>query len=244
MRREIEAGVNKTAIAIRHVAFEDLGVLHPVLQSAGYLVQYREAGIEELASSTEIKADLLVVLGGPIGACEDDKYPFITDELRLLEHRLKHGLPTLGICLGAQLIARVLGAPVYPLRTKEIGWGPITLTEPGLASPLHHLGGDVRVLHWHGDTFDLPNGASLLASTGACANQAFSFGPNVLGLQFHGEFDGTGMERWLIGHACEIANAPRVRVAQLREETKRYGSRLGRVGRQVFEAWISALAAP
>lgn len=236
--------MNKTAIAIRHVAFEDLGILLPVLQSAGYSVQYRETGIEELASSTEMNADLLVVLGGPIGAYEDDKYPFIADELRLLEHRLKHGMPTLGICLGAQLIARVLGARVYPLRTKEIGWGPLTLTEAGRASPLHHLGGDVRVLHWHGDTFDLPNGASLLASTGACANQAFSFGPNVLGLQFHGEFDGTGMERWLIGHACEIANAPRVRVAQLREETIRYGSSLGRVGRQVFEAWISVLAAP
>ena len=236
--------MNKTAIAIRHVAFEDLGILQLVLQSAGYSVQYREAGIDELASPTEMQADLLVVLGGPIGACEEDKYPFINDELRLLEHRLKHQMPTLGICLGAQLMARVLGARVHPLKAKEIGWGPLTLTEAGRVSPLHHLGGDVRVLHWHSDTFDLPNGASLLASTGVCANQAFSLGPNVLGLQFHGEFDGTGMERWLIGHACEIANDPRVRVAQLREETKRYGSRLGRVGRQVFEAWISALAAP
>ncbi len=236
--------MNKTAIAIRHVAFEDLGILQPVLQAAGYSVQYREAGIDELASSTELQAVLLVVLGGPIGACEEDRYPFITDELRLLEHRLKLQMPTLGICLGAQLMARVLGARVYPLKAKEIGWGPLTLTEPGRASPLHHLGGDVRVLHWHGDTFDLPNRASLLASTGVCANQAFSLGPNVFGLQFHGEFDGSGMERWLIGHACEIANDPRVRVAQLREDARRYGGRLGRVGRQVFAAWISALAAP
>ena len=234
--------MTKTAIAIRHVAFENLGILQALLQSAGYSVHYREAGIEEIACSADIKADLLVVLGGPVGAYEEDKYPFITDELRLLEHRLKHGMPTLGICLGAQLIARALGARVYPLGTKEIGWGSLVLTEAGRASPLRHLGEDDCVLHWHGDTFDLPKGASLLASTAVCENQAYSLGPNVLGLQFHAEFDGTEMERWLIGHACEIASVPQLQVSQLREETRRHGSRLGRLGRKVFEDWISALA--
>lgn len=229
----------KSATAIRHVAFEDLGLLGPLLAEAGYRTEYREAGIDDMGG---LDPDLLVVLGGPIGAYEEEIYPFLTHELALIERRLAAGRPTLGICLGAQLMARALGARVYPGPAKEIGWAPLRLTEAGAASCLRHLGPQhTAVLHWHGDTFDLPAGATRLASTEICANQAFSHGPAALGLQFHGEACGPDLERWLIGHAAEIAATPGVTVPQLRADTGRCSEALRRQGRRCFAAWLAGL---
>lgn len=120
----------KTAVAIRHLAFEDLGAFEPVIQNAGYQLRYHDVGLHSFAALREQPADLLFVLGGPIGAYEDDRYPFLTEELSLIDHRLKEHRPLVGICLGAQLIARVLGAKVYPGPAKEIGFAPIELTAP------------------------------------------------------------------------------------------------------------------
>jgi hypothetical protein len=120
---------------------------------------------------------LLIVLGGPIGAYETDTYPFLAAEIALLERRLMHDRPTLGICLGSQLMAKALGARVFPGPLKEIGWGRIDLTEAGAGSSLASLGSeDSEVLHWHGDTFDLPAGAVRLACNANYENQAFAFG--------------------------------------------------------------------
>ena len=106
------------------------------------------------------------MLGGPIGAYEEALYPFLTDELRLIEACLHNNVPVMGICLGAQLLARALGARVYPGSAREIGIAPVTLTDPGRVSCLRHLeAAGHQVLHWHGDTFDLPAGATRLAST-------------------------------------------------------------------------------
>ena len=228
-----------TAVAIRHIAFEGLGIIEPVLRKAGYTPHVCDAGTDDLGNIDPIRTDLLVVLGGPIGAYEDDRYPFLADELRILERRLAAGRPTLGICLGAQLMARALGARVYPGPGKEIGWAPIALTQAGRASPLAPLDG-VAVLHWHGDTFDLPAGVELLASTDLCAHQAFALGRNALGLQFHGEVDGADIERWLIGHACEIAAAghdPRT----LRADSERHGPTLREAGSRLFTDWLAGL---
>ena len=179
---------SKTALAIRHVPFEDLGTLAAVLADHGYAIAYKVAGIDTLAAIDPAGPDLLIVLGGPIGAYEEDAYPFVLDELRLLERRLATDLPTLGICLGAQLMTRALGARVYPGPQKEIGWSPLTLTEAGSRSCLRCLSPErTPVLHWHGDTFDLPDGATRLASTEVCENQAFSWGSRALALQFHAE---------------------------------------------------------
>ncbi len=124
----------------------------------------------------------------------------------MIEKRIAAGLPTLGICLGAQLIARALGARVYPAGHTELGWTPLTLTDAGRASPVRHLDGALTsMLHWHGDTFDLPAGATRLASTPACENQAFAWGEHVLGLQCHPEIRADRFEPWLIGNAGEIA---------------------------------------
>ncbi len=230
-----------TVLAIRHVAFEDLGSLSGVLNLRGATVRYLEAGIDDLTRVDACEPDLLVVLGGPIGAYEDAVYPFITDEIRLLERRLAADRPTLGICLGAQMMARALGARVYPGPAKEIGWSPLTLTEAGQASPIAHLAGDnTSMLHWHGDTFDLPAGATLLASTDLCRHQAFSWGRAALGFQCHPEARAADLERWFIGHACEIAGA-RLSVPRLREDTKRFGPALASQGAKCFSDWLAAV---
>ena len=152
----------KNAIAIRHVAFEDAGILTGLLQDRGIALSYLEAGVDDLNSAKE--ADLLLVLGGPIGIYEVDRYPFLKEELSIIEAAVKKDIPTIGICLGCQALAAVFAARVYPGREKELGWDEMTLTKEGKASPLGAIDG-VRVLNLHGDTFDLPVGATRLAST-------------------------------------------------------------------------------
>jgi GMP synthase (glutamine-hydrolysing) len=232
----------KSLVAIRHVHFEDLGTFAGTFAEAGYDCRYCDAGVDDLSAIDPLKTDMLVVLGAPIGAYEDDKYPFLVDELRILRDRLGARLPTLGICLGAQLIARALGARVYPGTAKEIGWKRLTLTAAGRAGPVKNLE-DIPVLHWHGDTFSLPEDAVCLASTPITKHQAFSVGGHALGLQFHPEVGMKGFERWLIGHALEIATAPGVAVETLRRDTARYAPRCGEQGRKLLQDWLPALLA-
>lgn len=230
----------KRACVIRHLAFEDLGILAPVLAAQGYDVDYREAGVDDVGPALSDAADLLVVLGGPIGAYEDATYPFLTGELQLIERCLRSQTPVLGICLGAQLMARALGATVYP-GTREIGFSPITLTDAGRRSCLRWVGdADGVVLHWHGDTFDLPSTAERLASTAATPNQAFAIGHHALGLQFHLEADPTGFERWLIGHTGELA-AAKISVPALRAAAATAGAATARAGRKVFDDWLGSI---
>ena len=232
--------MNKTAVAIRHVHFEDLGVFDRVLRRRGYAISYCEAGIEDIGGLDPVSPDLIVVLGGPIGAYEDTAYPFLGQELALLEHRLAAARPTIGICLGAQLMARALGERVYPARAKEIGWGELQISEAARNGPLGHFA-DVPVLHWHGDTFDLPHEAELLASTEICPNQAFSLGRHALACQFHPEISGYGFERWLVGHAVELARAPYISLAAVRRDTERLARISAYRGEACLGQWLTAL---
>jgi GMP synthase (glutamine-hydrolysing) len=228
----------KTAVALRHVAFEDLGSLEPCLRDEGYAIEYLEAGWDPIDRAAR-DADLLVVLGGPIGAYEAEAYPFLRDEMALLEARLAAGRPTLGICLGAQLIAQALAARVRPAPAKEIGWSAVQLTSAGRRSPLAALE-KAAVLHWHGDMFEMPAAAERLASTPACENQAFRLGANVLALQFHPEVCARALERWYIGHAAELAQA-RVSPTRLRAEAARHDALLQRSARELWARWLRSL---
>nr|WP_314262095.1 glutamine amidotransferase [uncultured Devosia sp.] len=233
----------KTATILRHVHFEDLGILAPILESHGYAVTYRDVGDDDFLGFDPLQPDLLIVLGGPIGVYEDQAYPFLAVERSLLATRLAEGGATLGICLGAQLIAAALGSKVFPSGVKEIGFSPLILTDEGQASPLRHLAG-VPVLHWHGDTYDLPEGATHLAATPLVRQQAFAIGKAILGLQFHAEVDPRrGFERWLVGHASELASAG-IAIPALRADATRNGAALARAAGLVFEEWLTGLSSP
>jgi GMP synthase (glutamine-hydrolysing) len=227
----------KSAVAIRHVHFEDLGTFGPELEAAGFAIHYLDVGRDDLSLLDPLAADLLVVLGGPIGVYETEAYPFLVGEIDLIRRRLAAGRPTLGICLGAQLIATALGARVAGTGIKEIGFAPLTLSEAGARSPLRHLA-DVPVLHWHGDAFAIPAGAEHLAATPLCATQAFAIGRNVLGVQFHPEADAPRIESWLIGHAAELA-AAEIDPAVIRRDAQVHGRALCEAGRAMIQEWIA-----
>jgi GMP synthase (glutamine-hydrolysing) len=228
--------MTKLCLAVRHVAFEDLGLLGPLVAARGYGVRYHDAGVQSFDAATLLAPDLLVVLGGPIGVYEREAYPFITDEIAAIAARIEANKPILGICLGAQLMAAALGARVAPGPVKEIGWAPVTLTSAGQESVLAPLGKSA-VLHWHGDNCDLPRGCAHLASTPHCPVQAFVHAPSQLALQFHLETEPARFESWLVGHTVELGKAgldPR----ELRTQARTLGPATREVGRKVLAAWL------
>jgi GMP synthase (glutamine-hydrolysing) len=233
------------AVAITHVGFEDLGTLEGELKHAGFQIEIFEAATANLRDIASTDPDLLIVLGGPIGVYEREAYPFLDMEIEWIRRRLMEKRPMLGICLGAQLIAAAAGASVFPGATgKEIGWFSIQAGPDASRYPeferLFVTG--MRVLHWHGDTFDLPAGAELIAKTDAYTNQAFAIGEHILGLQFHPEVTARGLEHWYVGHACELANAG-ISVSALRQETEKFAPTLEPAAQHLWRGWLSRLKA-
>lgn len=224
----------KRAAAIRHVAFEDLGLLEALLAARGFTITYLEAATDDLAPARD--AALTVVLGGPISINDRADYPFLDGEIALVAERLAAGLPTWGFCLGAQAMAAALGARIHAGPAREIGWSALSLTAAGRRE-LAELEG-VPVLHWHGETFDLPEGARLLASTDITPNQAFAFEGHALALQFHPEVTARGLEHWFVGHTGEIAATPDIDVAGLRVATARHAAACARAGTALFTRWL------
>ncbi|UOO82081.1 glutamine amidotransferase [Uruburuella testudinis] len=221
---------------IRHLAFENLGILENLFTRRGDTFFYIEAPAADFTDPRLQSADLLVILGAPIGAFDEARYPFLNAETACIRTRIEAGKPTLGICLGAQLIARILGAAVAPMGNKEIGFSPLALTEAGTASPLRHLAG-TPVLHWHGDQFEIPPQAAHLAASAACPHQAFSVGTHILALQFHLEADPAKIEYWLVGHACELAAAG-IDLQQLRDDAARHGQALQQAAEKTISEWL------
>jgi GMP synthase (glutamine-hydrolysing) len=231
----------RSAVALRHVAFEDLGLLAPIMEREGWNVAFCEAAVDDLTHRSIRDADLVIVLGGPIGVYETGDYPFLTSEIALIEYRLLRDLPTLGICLGSQLMAKALGSRVYKGPIKEIGWGTIELTDAGKSSCLRTLqDDDAAVLHWHGDSFDLPSDATRLASNENYENQAFAYGRNALALQFHLEADPRQLEEWFVGHTVELA-ANKISVAKLRAATRQQKGSLALRADRVFSNWLAQI---
>ena len=226
-----------TVYAIQHLAFEDLGAWEDVFYQLGLRVRYFEAGIDDLRKAYEYTG-LTIILGGPIGVYETEDYPFLQQEIDLLKVRLEKNLPTLGICLGAQLIAHALGAKVYAGHSKEIGWSKLTLpaTEN---NPLQALK-NIEVLHWHGDTFDLPEQAELLASSNLYPNQAFRLGSNILALQFHPEVASDSLEKWLVGHTSELRQA-KINIPALRAANLQFAPALESTSKAVLEQYLTQL---
>ncbi|CFX69893.1 Glutamine amidotransferase [Syntrophomonas zehnderi OL-4] len=174
-------------LVIQHVACEGPGLLGDELIANGWELDIRCMDIP----STVLPDDLdeyqaLIILGGPMGVYEEDRFPYFFKVQGLIRESVAGSIPCVGICLGGQLIARALGAAVYKNPVKEIGWTPIRLLPAGKSTPLFRLmPNGFSVFQWHTDTFALPEGAVLLASSEDCRNQAFVYGNHVWALQFH-----------------------------------------------------------
>ncbi len=180
---------------IQHVPFETPGNIEKWAAKAGHTISksfiYQSPTLPKLS-----EFDGLVIMGGPMGAYEDDEYPWLAAEKKLIESAISADKYVLGVCLGAQLMASALGAKVYPGAEKEIGWFPLWLTESGQSSAVFKgLPAEFEVLHWHGDTFELPAGVTTLASSELTPNQAFLCGTRALALQFHLELGADDAQR-------------------------------------------------
>jgi len=230
-------------IAVYHIRFEDLGSFNAPIEGAGYAIEYRHAGAAPLSAAEWVDTDLIIVLGGPIGVHDTAAYPWLRDELAGLERRLARHRPTLGVCLGAQLMAVALGGDVARRtdsngeRAPEIGWAPLDLASD--AHPLEALR-HCPVLHWHGDNIILPSEIRALASTRWTPCQAFAVGRHALGLQFHVECAADALEEWLSGHAVELAHAG-VDLARLRHDTKRYGAQSAHAAGDLLRRWLDGM---
>jgi GMP synthase-like glutamine amidotransferase len=154
-------------------------------------------------------------MGGPMGVYDDDKYHWLEDEKNFIKESIDAGKTVIGICLGSQLIAEVLGAKVYPNKQKEIGWMPIHKTEGGQSAPiLSSVDDEFTVFHWHGDTFDLPEGSTRLFSSQVCMNQAFLYKDKVLGLQFHFEVTPESVKEMVANGIDELVENNTIQSAQ------------------------------
>ncbi|MYC13454.1 MAG: amidotransferase [Gemmatimonadetes bacterium] len=191
---------------LQHVPFEGLGSIASWAKARrAQISRTRLFAGEALPSADEI--DLLIVLGGPMGVYDERDYPWLIREKDFLKQAIDTGTHILGVCLGAQLIADVLGARVYPNDHKEIGWFPIegVQTHEKIGLLLAQAG---KVFHWHGDTYDLPTGATHLAKSRACKHQAFSVGNQILALQFHLETTPNAARALVDNCGHEIVEAP------------------------------------
>jgi GMP synthase (glutamine-hydrolysing) len=190
------SGEGTSWLVLRHSQAEGLGILANVLRERGIHHRYLDVPRGEPLPRDLRGVGGLIVLGGPMAAYEIDKHPLLAAEGSLIERALTAGRPVLGICLGAQLVAQLLGARVYAGERREVGWAPITLTDNGRDDPLFvNADPELTVFHFHGDTYELPADAKNLASSALYEQQAFRWGDFVYGFQFHLEFTDTMISR-------------------------------------------------
>jgi GMP synthase-like glutamine amidotransferase len=198
----------------QHVPYEGLGNIEDWIKAGKHaLSRTRFYAADSLPNQEEV--DSLIIMGGPMGAYEDKKYPWLTAEKQFIRQTIDAGKKVLGICLGAQLIATVLGAKVYPQVHKEIGWFKLKLTDEGMESKFFQgFPVEFPAFHWHADTFSFPRGAHRLAETAACRNQAFCYGDKVLGLQFHLDVLRENIEEWIDNGRAHLVKAPYIQTTE------------------------------
>ncbi len=226
-------------LVIQHIECEDLGTFERPLREEGVSITFVNRGRDDRPLETNF--DAMILLGGPMGVYEADRYPFLLEEMDLIRRFSKEGKPMLGICLGAQLIAEALGGRVYKGERKEIGWYRIYLTGDGRRDPLFSSMPDVPIVfQWHGDTFELPEGAVRLAYSYIYPNQAFRVGDNIYGLQFHIEVTEAMVREWLSEYREELERDG-IRVAPILKGTERYIKALNRYAHDAIRHFISTM---
>lgn len=219
-------------LVFRHVPFEDIGLIRPVLESQSVKIDYADLYLNPPERPDPAAYHALIFMGGPMSV--NDDLPYIHEELDIIARAAARRQPVLGICLGAQLIAKAMGARVYRNAVKEVGWYPIHLTEAAAHDPLlASLESPREVLHWHGETFDLPEGATHLAWSPACRNQAFHIGKFLYGFQFHLEATPEMIADW----CTQDANCGDVRELTAPIDPQRNRESLRDLSQQVFNRW-------
>lgn len=223
-------------VAFRHVPFEGLGLIQPALEDNGISVEFPDLFREGATLPDVTTADGLIFMGGPMSA--NDDLPYLKREIDCIRQAVERGQPVLGVCLGSQLIAKALGGKVYKNSSKEIGWFDVHLTDAGRHDPLlSGLEGSETVFHWHGETFDLPEGAAWLAYSDATRHQAYRVGSKTYGLQFHLEVTPEMIRDW----CTQDANCGDVRELDTPVDPNRNAGRLAGLSRLIFGRWCTLL---
>ena len=223
---------------LQHVPFEDTGCIRPWAESAGHTISatrfYRD---DNLPAIDEL--DWLIIMGGPMSVHDEDQYPWLKTEKEAIRQVIQKRKFVLGICLGAQLIADVLGARVYPHGHKEIGWYPVHKTREGEgAVAVKTMPDEATVMHWHGDTFDIPADAVHLYRSAGCENQAYSYREHVFGFQFHLETTPNSLKGLIENCGHEIVPGPYVQKPEIMLADE---NRFSQINRSMVE-WLEGLA--
>ncbi|WEO77693.1 gamma-glutamyl-gamma-aminobutyrate hydrolase family protein [Cryobacterium sp. SO2] len=232
--------MSRVALVLRHADEIHLGNLEQVLLEHDYTVRYVDTlGADGVRGIDPAEADLLVVLGGEMGAYQTDLFPVLADEIDLINGRIEARRPVFAVCLGAQLMASALGSPVYRGPSNEIGFRLVEPTEAGQDSPLRHVSG-IPMMQWHSDTFDLPAGTTRLAGSDAYGNEAFGIEDWALAVQFHPELTAEMHEEWLASSEEEV-RAEGLDPDDLRRERALHSDAMQEASRALFSEWLSAL---
>jgi len=232
-------------LVLRHVRHEHLGTLALSLRASNLIYEY--VNFYENEHPNILVDDLcgLIILGGPMNVYETNKYPFLQMEDRLIKQVIEKDAPVLGICLGAQLIAKALGSRVIKNKEKEIGWYPLKMTEEGSKDRLFkHFNSEETVFQWHGDTFEIPEGAVHLAKSTLFTNQAFRYRDNVYGLQFHIEVTPQMILEWLdVPENREefLSLQGKINPVEIRTVTSKFISRLTSLAVDVFQEFCELI---
>ena len=214
-------------LVFQHDPLEELGFFAEVLEKQGARYRIIRLFHGEMAAEEWGRVGALIVLGGSIDVDDEESFPVLRWEKRIIRAAIDERVPILGICFGAQLIAATLGTPVYHGRVKEIGWSPVSITPHGqVDSLLGYLPENATVFQWHSGGFDLPQGAIRLASSPHFENQAFRLGKSVYGLQFHLEVTPRMIARWIDERSKELAQAPYVLPDKILSDTQRHSPAL------------------
>ncbi len=229
-------------LVFQHVPYEPLGTLDPLLKESGFRIRYVNFGREPRSRPHLDRYEALIVLGGPMNSDQIDTYPNLRTEVEIIREAVERDMSVLGICLGAQLLAKALGGAVSRNPIREIGWYDVDLTPAGLEDPvLSTFEPAQEVFQWHEDGITLAPGADLLASSPASAVQAFRYGEHAYGFQFHLEASRALIERWLTvpDHQAVLAEEEgHIDVAAIRERTETSIGPLEALSRRTFSRWI------
>ena len=233
--------LQKHLLVLQHHSCENLGSIAGALQLAHVAPRYIRSDAGEAVPAELGEAAGLIVMGGPQSVYEDDRFPYLRDEMRLIEDALRRERPVLGTCLGSQLLASALGAKVYAGERKEIGWFPVVLTDVAMTDPLFvGVPHTFIACHWHGDVFELPRGAAHLASSALTRHQAFCHGKNAYGLLFHLEVSESQIAEMVTLFADEL-HAAGVDARALLTQTRKNVVAAQRIGASVYQRWTALL---